>query len=226
MASKKIFVVEDENLVMLRKEGVDAGHLFFVHDGTGGVDGYIEFCSHLNNGFNCWGIRAGKLDGEGQNLTIEALAGLYAEKIRKIQPHGPYFIAGWSIGGTIAFEMVRQLEEAGETPGFLALIDAPPPQKITPGRKRIPANTAEVHRDVIQALVEARDRYCPEGKNNTTVHFFKASRSRIPDKKRWSDYFNEPVTFYEMNGDHFSILKMPEAAVFGELFAGILNQQV
>ena len=122
--------------------------------------------------------------------------------------------------------MVKQLEKAGETPGFLALIDAPPPQKRTPGRKRIPAKAAEVSRDVIQALVDARDRYCPGGKSNTTVHFFKASQSRIPNKNLWSDYFKEPVTFYEMNGDHFSILKMPEAAVFCELFAGVLNQHI
>jgi amino acid adenylation domain-containing protein len=225
-AEKEIFVVEDENLVMLRKEGDDAGHLFFVHDVTGGVDGYIEFCNHLNNGFNCWGIRAGKLEGDGQNLTIEALAGLYTEKIRKIQPRGPFFIAGWSIGGTIAFEIVKQLEQAGETPGFLALIDAPPPKKITSKRKRIKANEAEPRQDVIRALVEARDRYRPGDKVNTTVYFFKASRSRIPNKKRWSNYFKEPVTFYDINGDHFSILKMPNVAAFSELFARVINHQV
>jgi thioesterase domain-containing protein/acyl carrier protein len=222
---KEIFVVEDENLVLLRQRGDSADYLFFIHDGTGGVDGYIEFCSHLNNGFNCWGIRAGELENHDQTLTIEALAGSYIEKIRKIQPHGPYSIAGWSIGGTIAFEIVKQLDQAGETPGFLALIDAPPPKKITSKRKRTPANEAELRQDVIRALVEARDRYRPGGKVNTTVYFFKASRSRIPNKNRWSDYFKEPVIFYEMNGDHFSILKMPDVAAFGKLFDNVVNQQ-
>jgi hypothetical protein len=47
------------------------------------------------------------------------------EKMKKVQSQGPYFIAGWSLGGAIALEMVKQLEEAGEKVAFLGLFDSP-----------------------------------------------------------------------------------------------------
>jgi thioesterase domain-containing protein len=42
--------------------------------------------------------------------------------IRKIQPSGPYRLAGWSLGGTVAHEMAHQLLGSGESVEFLGLI--------------------------------------------------------------------------------------------------------
>jgi thioesterase domain-containing protein len=42
-------------------------------------------------------------------------------------------IGGWSFGGTVAFEMARQIREAGETVGLLAIIDAGVPRRGEPG---------------------------------------------------------------------------------------------
>jgi tyrocidine synthetase III len=117
----------DENTVLL-KEGRGNRHLFMVHDGTGEVDGYIELCKQLSDRRNCWGIRAEKTAGYApRNVTVEKLAAGYLAQLRKIQPHGPYALAGWSLGGTIAFEMARQLEEQNQPVEFFALIDSPPP---------------------------------------------------------------------------------------------------
>jgi len=125
---KGILTIKDEQLLRLNTGTIEDNNLFVVHDGTGEIQGYIEFCNHLNYEFNCWGIRADKIiDYTPQNITIEEIAGKYIEKVKKIQALGPYFIAGWSIGGTIAFEMVRQLEQMAEEIAFLAIIDAPPP---------------------------------------------------------------------------------------------------
>lgn len=120
--------IDDDKLVILKYVNANEENLFLVHDGTGSVEGYIEFCNQLNSGFNCWGIRADSFEGLGpQNLTIEKLAKKYIQKIRKVQPRGPYCIGGWSIGGTIAFEMVRQLERRKEAVDFLAMIDVVAP---------------------------------------------------------------------------------------------------
>jgi hypothetical protein len=43
MAEKEIFSLQEKNLVLLKKESEEAKHLFPVHDGTGEVEGYIEF---------------------------------------------------------------------------------------------------------------------------------------------------------------------------------------
>ena len=122
----------DWNLVLMKERlpGLPGdNNLFFLHDGSGEVEGYVEFCNHLTNNFNCWGIRADRLENPApRNVTIQELAEKYISFMKKVQSHGPYFIAGWSIGGTIAFEMALQLEQRGEPVSFAGLIDVVNPQ--------------------------------------------------------------------------------------------------
>jgi len=58
------------------------------------------------------------------------MASYYIQQIREVQPTGPFKIGGWSLGGTVAFEVARQLVAAGETVGLLALLDCPAPISI------------------------------------------------------------------------------------------------
>ncbi len=51
-----------------------------------------------------------------------------------MQPSGPYLLGGFSGGGLIAWEMARQLEEAGEEVAQLVLLDTPLPMR--PGLSR------------------------------------------------------------------------------------------
>src|SRR3954453_10106436 len=61
------------------------------------------------------------------------MATRYLEAVRLIRPHGPYLLGGWSIGGTLAFEMARQLRSDGETGRPVGLMDsAVPPQMDEP----------------------------------------------------------------------------------------------
>jgi fengycin family lipopeptide synthetase D len=134
-------------LVLLKEGNSEALHLFFVHDGSGEVDGYMDFCRHLPGPFNYWGIRVQLPGTTGAHrelapryLELETLARLYIDEIRKLQPHGPYYIAGWSLGGTTAFEMTRQLEQQQEAVALLAIIDAyaplPPVKQTTAGKNK------------------------------------------------------------------------------------------
>lgn len=59
--------------------------------------------------------------------SIPALVSLYLTELRRRQPHGPYYLAGWSAGGVCAYEACIQLLSAGETIERLILIDAPCP---------------------------------------------------------------------------------------------------
>jgi acetoacetyl-CoA synthetase len=45
------------------------------------------------------------------NRAFDQIAADYVKEIRTFQPRGPYFIAGYSIGGVVAHEMARQLSE-------------------------------------------------------------------------------------------------------------------
>ncbi len=68
--------------------------------------------------------------GEGwpPPVGIEALAAHYVAQLRRIRPAGPYHLAGYSLGGIIAWEMARQLGESGGEMGVLCVIDAHPPE--------------------------------------------------------------------------------------------------
>jgi amino acid adenylation domain-containing protein len=55
--------------------------------------------------------------------TIEDLAAHYIKEMRELQSQGPYHLLGHSWGGTIAYEMARQLVEQGQKVDLLALFD-------------------------------------------------------------------------------------------------------
>src|SRR3989338_5574651 len=50
--------------------------------------------------------------------------------MKTIQPEGPYFLGGYSIGGLIAFEMAQQLHRQGEETALLFLLDPTSPSKF------------------------------------------------------------------------------------------------
>ncbi len=129
----------EKNFVLLRKQEEADKNLFLVHDGSGDVEGYLEFCRRLTPQFNCWGIGIEKWDGFlPRELDIRDLATSYIRGIKTIQPVGPYYICGWSIGGSIAFEIARQLEQENREIHFLGIVDAPAPTLSASDLKETP----------------------------------------------------------------------------------------
>lgn len=59
------------------------------------------------------------------------MASTHIEAMRKVRPHGPYRLGGFCNGGLIAYEMARQLQQAGEQVEFLGLIDPSPPVQFS-----------------------------------------------------------------------------------------------
>jgi thioesterase domain-containing protein/acyl carrier protein len=96
--------------------------LFLGHGMDGTVWMYRALARHFPDGYSVFGLEAPVLDGSGRT-TIEDLARQHIENIRKTQPTGPYFLGGYSYGGTIAYEIACQLVAAGETVSLLAIFD-------------------------------------------------------------------------------------------------------
>jgi len=120
-------VVEDPSrrtgrLVLMRR---GAGTpLFFVHSLWGDVLGMRQLAQALETDVPVYGLRARGLEpDEEPQSSVEELARTYVEAIRSVQPEGPYRIAGHSFGALVAFEVARQLREAGVEVGWLGLID-------------------------------------------------------------------------------------------------------
>jgi non-ribosomal peptide synthetase component F/thioesterase domain-containing protein len=99
--------------------------LFCAHGAGGNVLIYRALARHLGPEQPVCGLQCQGLDGKRAYLTrVEDMATLYVNEIRKTQPHGPYFLGGYCMGGTIAFEMARQLNALGEEIALVALFDA------------------------------------------------------------------------------------------------------
>ncbi|WP_280219869.1 non-ribosomal peptide synthetase [Nocardia neocaledoniensis] len=56
--------------------------------------------------------------------SIEAMAADYVTRIRAVQPHGPYRLLGWCVGGVIAHAMAVRLRDLGERVEVLAMLDS------------------------------------------------------------------------------------------------------
>lgn len=102
---------------------------FCVHPMFGVVFPYLELAHHLGSDRSFYGLQPLGLDGTSPPLNrIEAIAAYYIRAIQTLQPHGPYFLGGWSFGGLVAFEMSQQLIQAGQPIGLLAILDTTAPR--------------------------------------------------------------------------------------------------
>ena len=97
---------------------------FCMHGAGGNVLIYRDLAAHLSSEQPFYGLQSPGMDGSCAPLSrVEDMAALYAREIRRIQPHGPYYLGGYCLGGTIAFEVARQLQARGERIALLALFD-------------------------------------------------------------------------------------------------------
>ncbi|AFZ33016.1 amino acid adenylation domain protein [Gloeocapsa sp. PCC 7428] len=101
---------------------------FCVHPIFGIVFPYLELAHYLGSDRSFYGLQPLGLDGKQPPLKqIEAMAAYYLQAIQTVQPHGPYYLGGWSFGGLVAFEMAQQLTQAGQEVALLAIFDTPAP---------------------------------------------------------------------------------------------------
>jgi len=101
--------------------------LFCVHGVGGNVVGFRQLAQLLSPDFPLYGMQAQGLDGTRLCYArIEEMAAHYIDEMRAVQPQGPYFLAGYSFGGLVAYEMAQQLRASGNEVGLLALLDTSP----------------------------------------------------------------------------------------------------
>jgi thioesterase domain-containing protein/acyl carrier protein len=70
----------------------------------------------------------GMFEKQITHTSLKEIAASYVRSIRTVQPKGPYYLAGHSSGGTVAFEIARVFDSEGEKTGLLALLDTYGPQ--------------------------------------------------------------------------------------------------
>ncbi|GGG10391.1 hypothetical protein GCM10007304_25670 [Rhodococcoides trifolii] len=118
--------VEDsfDTILPIRPKGSHSP-LFCVHPAFGLSWSYTGLLAHLDTEQPVYGLQAPMISGEsGPFDSIEDVARHYVREIRSIQPHGPYNLLGWSLGGLIAHAMAVQLRSVGEDVAFLSMLDS------------------------------------------------------------------------------------------------------
>jgi amino acid adenylation domain-containing protein len=123
---QKDWAVAWSSLVEIQPAGSKPA-FFCVHALGGNVLEYYDLARHLGADQPFYGLQSAGLDGQRPPHTrVEDMAAHYIKEMRKLQPEGPYFIGGRSLGGMVAFEMAQQLKAQGQTIGVLALLDTYP----------------------------------------------------------------------------------------------------
>ena len=118
-------LVRAENIVTLKAGG--SRGLFLVHDGDGETLLYRNLARRMPANIGVFGIKPRRIRHVPlAHVRLEDMAGFYVDRMRAIQPHGPYLIGGLCAGGVIAYEMAAQLSRAGES-AVVAIFDAAKP---------------------------------------------------------------------------------------------------
>ncbi|MFI5758926.1 amino acid adenylation domain-containing protein [Streptomyces sp. NPDC051569] len=184
-------------LLPLRAEGSQRP-LFCLHPGTGMGWPYSGLAQHLGSDQPLYAIQSRALGEPGFDAeSVEAMADDYLERIRQIQPWGPYRFLGWSFGGTLAHAMAVRLQEAGERVELLAMMDVYP-LPIEPARTRL------TDREILRMLVGVPD-------DATDIRFDPVAtaellRRRDPVLAGFSD--TEMASIIDASINHAEIMKL------------------
>jgi thioesterase domain-containing protein len=101
--------------------------LFFVSGFGGAILPFHRLAVELGNDQPVYVLDLNSLGDDPGETTLGAIAAQMLDDMRKIQPHGPYHLAGFSLGGKVVYEIAQQLHRVGEPVGLLALLDCAAP---------------------------------------------------------------------------------------------------
>ena len=106
--------------------------IFLVHAAGGLVHDFVNLAHRLDPDQPLYALQSPGLAGGEHFATVPEMAACYVAAVRSVQPRGPYRLGGYCVGGTVAFEMARQLRAAGEEIENLLLLESPGPPSEPP----------------------------------------------------------------------------------------------
>nr|WP_287454733.1 non-ribosomal peptide synthetase [Rhodococcus sp. (in: high G+C Gram-positive bacteria)] len=113
-----------ETVISLRA-GESAEPLFCIHPVVGLSWAFGGLAPYIGDDRAIYGLQSPAFSTDAEIPdSIEEWASLFVEKIRAIQPSGPYHLVGWSMGGLIAHAMAVQLQKDDEVVSTLAVMDS------------------------------------------------------------------------------------------------------
>ncbi|ENY3727057.1 TPA: enterobactin non-ribosomal peptide synthetase EntF [Enterobacter kobei] len=134
--------------------------LFCFHPASGFAWQFSVLARHLSPHWSITGIQSPRPEGPMQQCAdLDGVIDHHLNTLRKQQPQGPYYLFGYSLGGTLAQAIAARLRAQGEEVAFLGLLDTWPPETQNWAEKEAngldPAVLAEIERER-QAFIAAQ----------------------------------------------------------------------
>ena len=162
------------------KAGTEGPPIFIAHGMGGNVMDFFQIVKHIRTEHPIYGMQARGIEGLDEPLArIEDMAQFFLDPIRGVQPHGPYLLIGYSLGGLVALEIAQRLSDAGEKVGLLVMLESYPHKRYLSAGKRLRliARRAKRHaailiglpwRDALSYVVHPAERlvYIPRTRAN------------------------------------------------------------
>ena len=165
--------ISHSSLVQIRRGGTGAP-LFFLPGAGGHSLVFSTLASRLDLDRPIYGLELQGLDGKKEpHSNMQEIAGYFTNLVQTVQKQGPYYLAGYSLGGQIAFEMALQLTERGQRVGMLAMISAAAPDLLPTSRYRL-----------VRYALRSTEFLRLSGKEKLEFVVFKA-RDWSKDLRRW-----------------------------------------
>ncbi len=113
-----------KSLVSIRAGGTKPP-LFLMHSHGGNVLEYHLLARYLPKDQPVYALQSRGLDGKVDlDPDMREMAATYITEIKALQPEGPYYLAGFCFGGTLAYETAQQLRAQGDEVALLLMIQA------------------------------------------------------------------------------------------------------
>jgi len=166
-------------LLTLAEEPTNVRPLFFAPTVSGQVTDYFHLVEKLEGVAPMYGLQMrGLRDGEEIHNDLRDAAKFYIQRMREVQPKGPYCLAGYSAAGTVCLAIAEALHEQGERTDLLLMLDAVPPGIDIASPLSSPRRLWRIGRTAIDRILELF-----EGEN-----FFQDlfNRGKAPVQRLWA----------------------------------------
>jgi thioesterase domain-containing protein len=139
-------------LVML-KSGIQGPSLFIASGLGGGPAEFFQLVEYIHTPYGIYGLQPKGIEGFDKPCErIEEMADFYLQAILRFQPRGPYFLAGYSLGGLVALEVARTLTSKGHRVGLVTMIDSYPDINFLATGQRLRLSAQRVRQQVLNFI--------------------------------------------------------------------------
>lgn len=111
----------------LLREGNEEPPIFITPGIGGNVMDFFQLVKYFRTAKPIYGVQSKGMEGTEEPLErIEDMAQYFLDAIKQRQPHGPYYLIGYSLGGLVMLELAQRLLANGERIELLVLVEAYP----------------------------------------------------------------------------------------------------